>query len=64
MNRKFVSAVVLSLAIGFVVGAIIVRGGLPSREIGPKTRTRPTPPEKTVLYWRNPMNPSIHSDIR
>ena len=62
MNRKFVSAIVLSLAIGFAAGAIIVRGGLPSREIGPKTRTRPTPPEKTVLYWRNPMNPSIHSD--
>ena len=62
MNRKFVSAVVLSVAIGFAAGVIIVRGGLPSRETGPKIRTRPTPPKKTVLYWRNPMNPSIHSD--
>ncbi len=62
MNRNFVSAVVLSVAIGFAVGAIVVRGGLPSRETGPKIRTRPAPPQKTVLYWRNPMNPSIHSD--
>ncbi|MHB1606853.1 MAG: efflux RND transporter periplasmic adaptor subunit [Leptospirales bacterium] len=65
MNRKLFSVVVLSLAIGVVLGGLAVRWMLVSkghRVTGSHAQGSSTPPGKTVLYWRNPMNPSIHAD--
>ena len=62
MNRKALFLLALSLAVGALAGAGVTRWILPPKELGPKTLTRQNPPERHVLYWRNPMNPSLHSD--
>ena len=58
MNRKYFSLIALSLAIGVLIGAGVMRGIL----IRSKTHIQRSHPEKRILYWRNPMNPSIHAD--
>ena len=62
MNRKFVLIVLLSLVLGGTSGAIIERWSLHHREAGPKGKIRSRSGARKILYWRNPMNPSIHSD--
>ena len=62
MNRRVVLSVVLSLVLGVTAGTIIGRWSLPHREAGPKETVRSRSGARKILYWRNPMNPSIHSD--
>ena len=65
MNRKAFALLALSLAFGAIIGAGITRWILFPKELRSKTFTRQNSPEQTdrkILYWRNPMNPSIHSD--
>ncbi len=61
MNRKLFSLVVLlSLTVGVAIGAMGVRWFFHAPNLASKDRRFPS--GHTVLYWRNPMNPSIHSD--
>jgi Cu(I)/Ag(I) efflux system membrane fusion protein len=61
MNRKLFSLVVLlSITVGVAIGAIGVRWFFHAPNLASKDRHFPS--GHTVLYWRNPMNPSIHSD--
>ena len=62
MNRKTFSLLALSLAVGALVGAGATRWILFPKEIRSKTQARQSRPERRILYWRNPMNPSIHAD--
>ncbi|MCL4485762.1 MAG: efflux RND transporter periplasmic adaptor subunit [Nitrospirae bacterium] len=63
MNRKFISlVVVLSLAAGVAIGAIGVRWFFHTKNLESKDRRSPGQSGPTILYWRNPMNASIHSD--
>lgn len=65
MNRKLFSVIVLSLSIGAVLGAVAVRWILVTkghRMTGSKIQMTTTHQGRTILYWRNPMNPSIHAD--
>ena len=61
-NRSIVfSFIVLFLGIGIGVGAEHLRGS--SKSPSPQMAQKPnSPPKQTILYWRNPMNPSIHAD--
>ncbi len=62
MNRKLFSLMFLSLAVGALVGIGSARWILFSKEARSKTPIQSGPAETQILYWRNPMNPSIHSD--
>jgi Cu(I)/Ag(I) efflux system membrane fusion protein len=62
MNRKVFSLLALFLAVGALIGAGVTRWILFSNGVRPKTYARHNLPERHILYWRNPMNPSIHAD--
>lgn len=63
MNRKFLPAVLVSLAIGAVIGAGLFRGFLFHKEVvRSHTEEKKDHGARRILYWRNPMNPAIHSD--
>ena len=62
MNRKLFSLMFLSLAVGALVGIGSARWILFSKEVRSKPPIQSGPAETQILYWRNPMNPSIHSD--
>ena len=62
MNRKSLFVLALTLAAGILVGITGTIGfnhlkGVAGKTTGPARKKLPT-----VLYWRNPMNPSIHAD--
>ena len=62
MNRKSLFTLGLTLAFGILVGITGTIGlnhskGVAGKTAGPAQKKLPA-----VLYWRNPMNPSIHAD--
>ncbi|EAY56441.1 MAG: Secretion protein (HlyD) [Leptospirillum rubarum] len=62
MNRKLLSLISLSLVVGALIGTVVVRWILFPKEFLSKPQIQRSRPEKHILYWRNPMNPSIHAD--
>ncbi|KGA93684.1 Cobalt/zinc/cadmium efflux RND transporter, membrane fusion protein, CzcB family [Leptospirillum ferriphilum] len=63
MNRKLFVSISLALSLGMGIGAGAIRWMDASNTSTPKKyRNMKGKPERKILYWRNPMNPSIRAD--
>lgn len=63
MNRKSLVFFFLVLFLGIGIGAGADHWGVSSNPPSPiKAKKSDSPPKQTILYWRNPMNASIHAN--
>ncbi len=61
MKQKTLMIVLISVVLGVLLGGSLVRWVLSPKDRPAKGLSKTNSPPK-VLYWRNPMNPAVHSD--